>query len=73
MSSVALVVVPVVLGVLAGRTSKMIARDCGISPRTVEVHRANLMTKSGARSVAELVRIALQADQTGKVGAVEAA
>jgi len=63
----------VLLGVLAGRTSKMIARDCGISPRTVEVHRANLMTKSGAHSVAELVRIALLADQTGKVGAVEAA
>jgi two-component system response regulator FixJ len=62
----------VLLGVLAGQTSKMIARDCGISPRTVEVHRANVMTKSGARSLPELVRIALLADRTGKVGALDA-
>jgi len=55
----------VLQGVLAGSTSKAIARDCGISPRTVEVYRANLMTKSKAGSVPELVRMALLAGQTG--------
>ena len=38
-----------------------IAHDLGISPRTVEVHRANLMDKLGARSLPELVRIGLAA------------
>ncbi len=52
----------VLAGVVDGKTSKMIARECGISPRTVEVHRANLMLKSGARSVSELVRMALLAE-----------
>jgi two-component system response regulator FixJ len=52
----------VLAGVIDGKTSKMIARECGISPRTVEVHRANLMLKSGARSVSELVRMALIAE-----------
>lgn len=38
-----------------GLTSKEIARDLGISPRTIEVHRARLMTKFGARNSLELV------------------
>lgn len=40
--------------VCAGQTSKMIASTLMISPRTVEMHRANLMRKSGARNFAHL-------------------
>jgi two-component system response regulator FixJ len=45
--------------VTAGRANKVIAYDLGISPRTVEVHRANLMRKLGAASLSDLVRIAM--------------
>lgn len=48
-------------GVVAGKPNKIIAHDLGISPRTVEVYRANLMTKMGATSLSELVRMALVA------------
>lgn len=48
-------------GVIQGKLNKQIAFDLEISPRTVEIYRANLMSKTGARSVAELVRIALAA------------
>ena len=44
-----------------GKANKVIAYDLGISPRTVEVHRANLMDKLAARSLPELVRIGLAA------------
>jgi len=47
--------------VLAGKASKIIAYDLGISQRTVESHRAAIMEKLGARSVPELVRLALGA------------
>jgi two-component system response regulator FixJ len=47
--------------VVAGKANKVIAHDLGISPRTVEIYRANLMTKTGARNMAELMRLALQA------------
>ena len=43
-------------GLVEGLSSKMIARDCNISPRTIEVYRANVMTK-----MTELVRLALLA------------
>jgi two-component system response regulator FixJ len=48
-------------GLVAGKINKVIAHDLSISPRTVEVYRANLMAKTGARSMSELMRIALAA------------
>jgi two-component system response regulator FixJ len=51
----------VLAGVVSGLPNKSIAFDLDISPRTVEVHRANLMAKLDARSLADLVRIALRA------------
>lgn len=51
-----------VLGALvAGKANKVIAFELGISPRTVEVHRAHLMEKLGVRSLPEAVRIGLAA------------
>jgi two-component system response regulator FixJ len=49
----------VLQGLVAGKINKVIAHDLSISPRTVEVYRANLMAKTGARSMSELMRIAL--------------
>ena len=46
-------------GLVEGKANKVIAYDLGISPRTVEIYRANLMTKMQARSLSELVRMAL--------------
>jgi two-component system response regulator FixJ len=46
-------------GLIAGHPNKTIAYDLGISPRTVEVYRANLMTKMEARSLSELIRMAI--------------
>lgn len=52
-----------VLGGLAqGLPNKTIAYDLGISPRTVEIHRANLMTKLQVRSLSEALRIAFAAE-----------
>lgn len=49
----------VLRGVVDGKPNKVIAHELGISPRTVEVYRANLMTKMQAASLSELVRMAL--------------
>ena len=46
-------------GLVAGKANKVIAYDLGISPRTVEIYRANVMAKMQARSLSELVRLAL--------------
>lgn len=51
----------VLQGLVSGKINKVIAHDLGISPRTVEVYRANLMAKTGARSMSELMRLALAA------------
>lgn len=52
----------VLTGVVAGRANKEIARDLGISPRTVEAYRASLMMKMEADSLSDLVRMALEAE-----------
>jgi two-component system response regulator FixJ len=46
-------------GLVAGKANKNIAFDLGISARTVEIYRANVMTKMNAASLSELVRMAL--------------
>ena len=51
----------VLRGVVAGKMNKVIAHELGISQRTVEVYRANVMSKTHANGLSELVRIALLA------------
>lgn len=48
-------------GLVAGLSNKVIAREFDISPRTIEVYRANVMTKMQASSLSELVRLAMRA------------
>ena len=54
-------------GLVAGQPNKTIAFDLGISPRTVEIYRANLMTKMAANSLSDLVRMAMQAGILGEI------
>lgn len=51
-------------GLAEGLPNKTIAYDLGISPRTVEIHRANLMTKLGVRSLSEALRLAFAAQES---------
>ena len=50
-------------GLVAGHANKVIAFDLGISPRTVEIYRANVMTQMKAASLSELVRMAMLAER----------
>ncbi len=47
---------------VAGRLGKEAARDLGLSPRTIEVHRANIMRRLGMRTLPELVRLSVLAE-----------
>ena len=51
--------------VAAGQMNKAIAQDLGISERTVEVHRSQVMKKLGVRTLAQLVRIKIEAELAG--------
>lgn len=53
-------------GLAQGLPNKTIAYDLGISPRTVEIHRANLMTKLGVRSLSEALRLAFAVQDESK-------
>lgn len=57
----------VLTGLVAGYPNKTIAYDLGISPRTVEIYRANMMEKLRVRSLAEALRIAFIAEE-GEAG-----
>ncbi len=48
-----------------GRTNRLIALELGISPRTVEIHRTHLLSKLGAQSSADAVRIGFEAAEFG--------
>ncbi len=52
-------------GLLKGKANKVIAHELGLSPRTVEIYRANVMTKMQAKSLSDLIRhvLALGTDQ----------
>jgi two-component system response regulator FixJ len=52
----------VLIGLLEGHANKTIAHMLDISARTVEIHRSNMMTKLGARTLAGAIRLALVAD-----------
>ena len=58
-------------GLVAGQANKQIAFQLGISPRTIEIYRANLMTKMQAASLSELVRMAIIAGVLGQQSASE--
>ena len=55
-------------GLVAGKANKVIAHDLGISPRTVEIYRANVMSKMHANGLSELVRMAVLVGETAEGG-----
>ena len=56
-------------GLVKGQSNKVIAYDLGISPRTVEIHRANLMSKLGVSSLSDALKIAFTAGMAHLAGA----
>lgn len=58
-------------GLVAGHANKRIAHELDISPRTVEIYRAHVMTKMEAASLSELVRMALVVGVTGSVATTD--
>jgi two-component system response regulator FixJ len=56
-------------GLVEGHSNKVIAYDLGISPRTVEIHRANLMLKLGVNSLSDALKIAFTARMADLAGA----
>jgi two-component system response regulator FixJ len=48
--------------VITGKTNKVVARDLGASFRTIEIHRARVMSKMGASTLADLVRMVLASE-----------
>ena len=50
--------------IVNGASNKEAGRKLGISPRTIEVHRAHLMQKIGARNAADLIRIVMSEGRT---------
>lgn len=57
-------------GLVEGQSNKVIAYDLGISPRTVEIHRANLMSKLGVHSLSDALKIAFTARMADMAGTV---
>ncbi|MCZ8018035.1 LuxR C-terminal-related transcriptional regulator [Novosphingobium sp.] len=51
----------VLAGVAEGKSNRLIGQQLEISPRTVEIHRANMLTKMGAKHTSEAIRIAIEA------------
>ena len=51
----------VLVGVAGGLSNRMIGERLSISPRTVEIHRANMLTKMGANHTSEAIRVAIEA------------
>lgn len=54
----------VLLGLVHGRTNKLIAQELGLSPRTIEIHRAKLMKRLGAKTLSDVLALAFAANLT---------
>jgi two-component system response regulator FixJ len=55
--------------VTSGKANKVMAADLGLSQRTVEIHRAHVMEKMAASSIAQLVRMVLDLEEAARPGA----